>query len=355
MLEVGLISNTSLTPEQFVMMICEEFEVPLGDSDSTDKARMLSRFHEFLLEQFAKKKRVILIIDEAQNLTPESLEEIRMLSNLEAEKHHLIQIILVGQPELKYKLQLKELEQFAQRITVHCHLEGLKAEELDHYIRYRLQVAGAGHADIFRPDAIEAVHRHSRGIPRLINILCDTALVFGFADSLTAIDKAVIEAVVKSRRAGGLFDPNEKQEGTTPQEHLVVQTTGLSTGIPENIRALEGRIQSLETIIAGHQKQIELLNKTKEKRDEMIVALFRMLKESLESRMKMVEPFAKLSELNDHPDTITPGTGNRLRVMSEKRPFHTMPKMIFWSLIALVTFGMVLFTFLNKPILVPFN
>ena len=154
--EVGLISNTSLTPEQFIMMLCEEFEVPLDGSNSMDKARMLAKFHEFLLKQFTKKKRVILIVDEAQNLTPEALEEIRMLSNLEAEKHHLIQIILVGQPELKYKLQLKELAQFAQRITVHCHLEGLGAEELDHYIRYRLQVAGAAHADIFRPDAMRS-------------------------------------------------------------------------------------------------------------------------------------------------------------------------------------------------------
>ena len=182
-IEVGLISNTSLTPEQFIAMICEEFEVPL-QGDGSDKAKMLGRFHAFLLEQFAKKKRVILIVDEAQNLSPEALEEIRMLSNLEAEKHHLIQILLVGQPELKYKLQMKNLEQFAQRVTVHCHLDGLGPEEVDRYIRYRLTVAGAKGSDIFSEDAIEAIHKHSRGIPRLINILCDTALVFGYADSL---------------------------------------------------------------------------------------------------------------------------------------------------------------------------
>ena len=211
-IEVGLISNTSLTPEQFIMILCEEFEVSLNPSDSEDKARMLGRFHEFLLAQFGKKKRVILIIDEAQNLAPETLEEIRMLSNLEAEKHHLIQIILVGQPELKTKLQLKELEQFAQRITVHCHLEGLGREELDHYIRYRLQVAGARNVDVFSDNAVGAVHRYSRGIPRLINILCDTALVFGYADGLTRIDEGVIKAVVESRKAGGLLTESKSQK-----------------------------------------------------------------------------------------------------------------------------------------------
>ena len=174
---------------------------------------MLGRFHAFLLDQFAKKKRVILIVDEAQNLGPEALEEIRMLSNLEAEKHHLIQIMLVGQPELKYKLQMKNLEQFAQRITVHCHLDGLGREEVDRYIQYRLTVAGAKGSDIFSNDAIEAIHRHSRGIPRLINILCDTALVFGYADSLKVIDKDVIEAVGKARKAGGLFTENEVENG----------------------------------------------------------------------------------------------------------------------------------------------
>jgi general secretion pathway protein A len=352
-IEVGLISNTSLTPEQFIMMICEEFEVPLDGPNPLDKARMLGRFHEFLLKQFAKKKRVILIVDEAQNLTPESLEEIRMLSNLEAEKHHLIQIILVGQPELKAKLQLKELAQFAQRITVHCHLEGLKAEELDHYIRYRLQVAGAGHADIFRPDAIAAVHRFSRGIPRLINILCDTALVFGFADSLTVIDGKVIESVVKARRVGGLFDPDEKEKAVKSQKPGAIQTLAPPAETPEVIRSLEARVRLIETAIVGHQKQMAFLNNTKDKRDDMVVALFKMLKESLESRMEMAEPYARLSELHDHADTLRSEPENVPHPMPAKTFFRSRPKMIFWILIAVIAIGAAAFAFLGDTILMP--
>ncbi|EFK05835.1 putative secretion ATPase, PEP-CTERM locus family protein [delta proteobacterium NaphS2] len=345
--EVGLISNTSLTPEQFIMMICEEFEVSLDSSDVTDKARMLARFHAFLLEQFGRKKRVILIVDEAQNLTPDALEEIRMLSNLESEKHHLIQIILVGQPELKYKLQMKELEQFTQRITVHCHLEGLGPEEVDHYIRYRMQVAGATRGDIFLPDAIAAVHRYSEGIPRLINIICDTALVFGFADSLTVIDGEVIEAVVKARKAGGLFDPDEKEETEQIQPSETPKNLPAGRETLEIVRSLEARIQSLETVIAGHQKQMELLQNTKEKRDEIVIALFKMLKESLESRMKMAEPYAQLSKLNDSADPSdsepeVPVHGLRKETVSGLRS-----KWVLWIIIAFVAIGAVVFIFLG--------
>ena len=145
-IHVGLISNTYVSPTQLVKMICREFELEV---EGMDKAEMIELFHGFLLRQYAENSRVLLIIDEAQNLSAETMEEIRMLSNLEAEKHHLLQMILVGQPELKHKLQRKELRQFAQRVTVSCHLNGLNKEEVDKYIRHRLKVAGAEDADIF--------------------------------------------------------------------------------------------------------------------------------------------------------------------------------------------------------------
>ena len=211
-IQVGLINNTSTSLDHFVKMMCQEFEL---DVEHKDKVEMLYSFHEFLLKQYAENKRVVLIIDEAQNLTPEVLEEIRMISNLEAEKHHLIQIILVGQPELKYSLQRKDLEQFVQRVTVHCHLGGLNREETEQYIHYRLKMAGAVNQDIFQKDAVETIHQYSGGIPRLINILCDTALVYGFADSLEMIGGKVLDDVIKEREAGGMFSadsPNEQLE-----------------------------------------------------------------------------------------------------------------------------------------------
>ena len=336
-IEVGLISNTSLSPEQFIMMICEEFEVSLNPSDSMDKARMLARFHEFLLEQFGKKKRVILIIDEAQNLAPETLEEIRMLSNLEAEKHHLIQIILVGQPELKTKLQLKELEQFAQRVTVHSHLEGLGREELDHYIRYRLQVAGARNVDVFKDDAVGAVHRYSRGIPRLINILCDTALVFGYADALTQIDKGVIETVVESRKAGGLLMGSEKKINLKSPPPSAAQPASIGASTPESDRTLQKRVQHLETIVVGLKKRIDLLQQKKNMRDETVVSLFRMLKENMESRMEMVERYTELNK--HHPGLKTKESQSISGTVPENPSFRLQPKMVLWIIICLGAIG----------------
>ena len=333
-IEVGLISNTSLTPEQFIMMICEEFEVSM-DGSGQDKAKMLGLFHGFLLEQFAEKKRVILIIDEAQNLTLEALEEVRMLSNLEAEKHHLIQIILVGQPELKYKLQLKDLEQFAQRVTVHCHLDGLRREDVDQYIRYRLKVAGAINFDIFREDAIEAVHMYSRGIPRLINILCDTALVFGYADSLKTIDKGVIEAVVKARKAGGLFTERKKRPKTSspaPAETV----TPLSEPPKAALRAMEKRVHLLEMMVVGLKMRMDLLTEKRSSRDNLVLELFKMLKESMESRMKMV---MKYLELGKTFEAARSEPKDSREAISRRRFFGLSPRRVIWLIIALVAIG----------------
>jgi len=333
-IQVGLISNTSLTPGQLIMMICEEFEVPL-DGSGSDKAKRLVLFHDFLLEQFSKKKRVVLIIDEAQNLTPEALEEIRMLSNLEAEKHHLIQIILVGQPELKYKLQLKDLEQFAQRVTVHCHLDGMRREDVDQYIRYRLKVAGANNSDIFREDAIEAVQRYSRGIPRLINILCDTALLFGYADSLKSIDKGVIEAVVKAREAGGLF--TEKKKGLkTPSPVAVETVTPLSEPPKAELRSVEKRVHLLETMVVGLEKRMDLLTEKRDSRDNLVLELFKMLKESMESRMKMV---VRYLELGKKIEAARSEPKDSQKATSRRRFFRLSPRRVFWLIIGLVAIG----------------
>ncbi len=138
-IQVGLINNTNIRPAEFLKMICQEFEL---DPKTDDKAELIDIFSGYLIDQFAAGERVVLIIDEAQNLTNDTMEEIRMLSNIETEKHHLIQIILVGQPELKFKLQQSNLKQLAQRVTVHCHLKGLEKDEVKEYINHRLEIGG---------------------------------------------------------------------------------------------------------------------------------------------------------------------------------------------------------------------
>jgi general secretion pathway protein A len=195
-IHVGIINNTFVQPQELLKMICNEFEIQFEDSDKT---MLLTRLYDYLLEQFSKRERVVLIIDEAQNLSEKTLEEIRMLSNLESEKHHLIQMILVGQPQLKEKLQRKSLEQFVQRVTVNCHLDALDKNQVEGYIRHRLTVAGAQNLDIFDPEAMRAIYKYSCGIPRLINTICDTAFVYGYADDVRVIGSDLIEAVAQAR------------------------------------------------------------------------------------------------------------------------------------------------------------
>jgi general secretion pathway protein A len=295
-IQVGLINNTSTSLNHFVKMMCQEFELEV---EGLDKVEMLYAFHEFLLTQYAEKKRVLLIIDEAQNLTPEVLEEIRMLSNLEAEKHHLIQIILVGQPELKYSLQRKDLEQFVQRVTVHCHLGGLNKEETELYIRYRLKMAGAVNPDIFQKDAIEIIFKYSNGIPRLINILCDTALVYGFADSHEIIGKNILDDVIKEREAGGMFSVDSPDEKTAP----LSQSTEAVITEHSDIRLIlmEQRISMFEVMLEDMGLKLDKLSGKKDERDDIILELFKMLKNGMESRGDILERLKQISKGMENP------------------------------------------------------
>lgn len=245
---VGIINNTSVPTGQFIRMICEEFELKVK---GVNKGGMLDRFQHFLVERFAENKRVVLIIDEAQNLSIRTLEEIRMLSNLEAEKQHLIQIVLAGQPELRAKLKKKELEQLAQRVTVHSHLRGLDSEEVARYIRHRLRVAGADHRELFTREALEALARYSKGIPRIINILCDAALVYGFADELQSIGEDVIEDVVNDKKEAGLFDPSREH----PPAGAKKQSLAASAAILQRLTAIEKRLILLTDMIRQHQEE----------------------------------------------------------------------------------------------------
>ena len=250
--KIAYIRNTLVSPVQFLKFICQEFKISV---EGLDKPKILDALREFLLKEYSANRRVILIIDEAQNLSFQTLEEIRLISNIETEKEPLWQIILVGQPELRKKLQHPSLKQFAQRVTVYCHLEPLGKEETFEYIRHRLRIAGARNLDIFTKDAMEAIYQHSKGIPRLINILCDTALVYGFADGLLSIDKNVIENVVEDRKKEGLFFEEEKKEKTS-----LVEKNRLSS-IPEDLKMrldfIEKRIDSLETMVKSFSEQLE--------------------------------------------------------------------------------------------------
>jgi general secretion pathway protein A len=175
----ALILNPCLNPEQLLRSVLKELGLQPGDAD---RAACLEMLNAFLLEQLALGNDVVLLIDEAQDLDAELLEQIRLLSNLETDQRKLLQIVLVGQPELRDKLNDRSLRQLRQRITVRYHLTPLSRPEVEHYIHHRLQVVGANGRPAFTPWAVRSVFRYSGGIPRLVNAVCDKALLAGFVE-----------------------------------------------------------------------------------------------------------------------------------------------------------------------------
>jgi general secretion pathway protein A len=175
------------------MTILEEFEI---DFVSGSKSKLLSQLNAYLIDQLERNNNVVLIIDEAQNLKPSVLEEIRMLSNLETETEKLIQIILLGQPELKQKLALHSLEQLRQRVSVYFHLSPLDEVDTKQYIRYRTHVAGGGDREYFTEEALTAIYEFSKGVPRLVNQICDNSFLAGYVEEVHIIDEKIVKEVI---------------------------------------------------------------------------------------------------------------------------------------------------------------
>ncbi len=192
---VGLITNTHQSFGGLLDWILSAFDLHQPDLAHVEMHQV---FMDFLIEEYANHRTVLLIIDEAQNMTLETLEELRMLSNVNSEKDQLLQVMLAGQPTLKDTLRRPELMQFAQRIAVDYHLEPLGVKETCGYIQHRLVTAGA-ERNIFTPAACERIHCYSGGTPRLINLLCETVLVYGFADQQDMIDVDLVDEMVQDR------------------------------------------------------------------------------------------------------------------------------------------------------------
>ncbi len=178
--EIALILNPKMTAPEFLLTICEELGIGVPDSALGSLKDLVDILSEYLLRAHAAGHRVVLVVDEAQNLSPEVLEQVRLLTNLETNTQKLLQIILIGQPELRELLARNELRQLAQRITGRYHLNPLSHDETAAYVRHRLRVAGAT-TDIFAPQALNAVFGLSQGVPRVINVICDRALLGAYS------------------------------------------------------------------------------------------------------------------------------------------------------------------------------
>ena len=204
--KVATITNTHLTCKELITEILDELEV---EYTRGTKQRLLSQLNEHLIKQLTSDINTVLIIDEAQNLSPKVLEEVRMLSNLETEKEKLIQIILIGQPQLKAKLNNPNLIQFKQRIAVNFHIPALGKEETQKYIKHRLELASSNGIDIFTSKAIDIIYEVSQGIPRVVNLICDWALISGYTDNIKKITQGIIEEVTKDM---DIDNPDKKKK-----------------------------------------------------------------------------------------------------------------------------------------------
>jgi general secretion pathway protein A len=191
--ETALITNTHISGKDLLYIILEDLGVEYLPGS---KAKLLSQLNQYLIEQIRKDKNVVVIIDEAQNLTPSVFEEVRMLSNLETESEKLIQIIFLGQPDLKEKLALSRLEQLRQRIAVYYHLSPLNYADSKGYIQHRLKVASGTDQEFFTEEAIHLAYDFSKGVPRLINQICDSALLSGYIYGVTLIDDKIMQEVI---------------------------------------------------------------------------------------------------------------------------------------------------------------
>lgn len=185
----ALILNPVMSPDELMKAVAVEFGLPVNGLDRLDT---LAVINQFLLQQVERGKESVLIIDEAQDLTDELLEQVRLLSNLETDNRKLLQIVLLGQPELRDRLNNPRLRQLRQRITVRYHLLPLRRAEMNQYIQHRLEISGAKGAPYFTQPALWRVYGYSKGIPRLVNAVCDKALLAGFVQQQERIDFSMI-------------------------------------------------------------------------------------------------------------------------------------------------------------------
>lgn len=212
-IKTALVFNTNVTPHEFLECVLQEWGL---DCRNKSKSELYHLLNEFLLGEYTHGHNVMLIVDEAQNLSFETLEEIRMLSNLNDEKTPLLHIVLSGQPNLKERLNTPQLDQLRQRVSVHYHLDPLDLEETRAYIALRLEKAGAAASPVFVPEAVDRIYQAAAGIPRLINLVCDLSLVYGYAEQTRPIGPDIVDAVVSDRNTMGLALGRSTRAGSDP-------------------------------------------------------------------------------------------------------------------------------------------
>ena len=249
---VAKIFQTQLDETQFLQAVLVEFGLNPFNAGKVELMDMLS---SFLVESFLKRKQLVLIVDEAQNLNRRVLEEIRMISGLETEKQKILHVILVGQPELNETLDAPGLEQLTQRVRLRFHIAALTEAEAADYVYHRLRIAGAANPEaLFTQDAIPVIYEYTGGIPRLINTLCDTALTCAFADDSAGVDEVMVKSAVLELQ----WKPFGARSRQAPRPMSTMTVNGVSgardQGLEEIARAvasMEPRLDGIEALLKG--------------------------------------------------------------------------------------------------------
>lgn len=251
---LGVLYQTSMAAGDLLEVLLKEFEVRGHHGSRTTR---LAAFNQFLLNAYARGEHVVLLVDEAQNLGPEALEELRLLSNLQTEKEPLLQVILVGQPRLRNRLRHPGLAQLAQRVAVHYHLTPLNLQETKEYINFRL--ARAGGSGIFTESALDKLYDYTQGVPRRLNAWCELALVGGFAEGRHEIDGEFIDTVFAAQ--GGSLEGQDGVDNPVSEEPAPLPGTTNSWQVSDNglhaaVEDLSGRLTRLEGMVLEMTSQL---------------------------------------------------------------------------------------------------
>jgi general secretion pathway protein A len=255
------IFQTQLNEIEFLQAILVDLGIDPKECADTSKVLLLTMLKTHLVDNHAHGKHVVLIVDEAQNLSPMVLEEIRMLAGIEIEQEKLLNVILVGQPELNETLRRPDLQQLVQRIRLRYHVGALSEEEIAQYVTYRMVVAGAPDGSLFEPDTIPLIYKYSGGVPRRINMLCDTALICAFADSKMPISRNIIMDAVKELQWSPFEQVSHRQqwpvESAAHLDPLVDSKRGPSEIAPQFIASGEqwGQLFSLVLKLLGDMSE----------------------------------------------------------------------------------------------------
>jgi general secretion pathway protein A len=252
----AFIFNSRLNVPQFLDYMMTDFGVPI---ESRSKSQILLRLYNWLLDRYRAGETAVLIVDEAQNLSDEVLEEIRLLTNLETFTEKLLQIVLVGQPELELKLRQPHLRQLRQRLTLRAKTHPLTLDETHAYVAQRLRIAGNNGRQIFQPEAVAAIHRYAGGIPRVVNLLCEHALVSAFVDQQQTVAPAVVEAVARDfDLTSDTSNGSPNGNGSAPRKVEAVSSTGEKFDLLEALKTLAtlaDRLRQSEREVTKEGKQ----------------------------------------------------------------------------------------------------